>query len=144
MAKVLVAYYSKTGNTKQMAELVAEGARSAGAEVELVQADQVDFSQLPGYDGFALGSPDYFSYMAGQVKILFDEALGYKGQLSGKPAVCFVSHGGGGTAIESVERLTKAVGLSQVGKGVLAQGAPTGESADACRALGEQLVKAVG
>lgn len=144
MAKVLVAYYSKTGNTKKMAELVAEGARSAGAEVDLLQADQVDFTTLPEYDGFALGSPDYFSYMAGQLKIFFDEALAYKGQLSGKPAVCFVSHGGGGKAIESVERLTQAVGLNQVGEGVLAKGAPTGETAEACRSLGEKLVEAVG
>ncbi len=143
MAKVLVAYYSKTGNTRKMAELVAEGARSGGAEVDLVQADEVDFGRLADYDGFALGSPDYFSYMAGQLKILFDEALPHKGELSGRPAVCFVSHGGGGSAIESVERLTKAVGLGQVGKGVLAKGAPTAESADACRALGRELAEAI-
>lgn len=144
MAKVLVAYYSKTGNTKKMAELVAEGARSAGAEVDLAQADEVDFTAVSEYDGFALGSPDYFSYMAGQVKIFFDETLAHKGELSGKPVVCFVSHGGGGSAIESVERLAKAVGLIQVGEGVLAKGVPTGEVAQACRTLGEQLVKTIG
>ena len=144
MARVLVAYYSKTGNTKKMAELVAEGARGAGAEVELVQADKADFANLAGYDGFALGSPDYFSYMAGQLKILYDEALAHKGELSERPAVCFVSHGGGGKAIESVERLTKAIGLAQVGKGVLCKGAPEGESAEGCRALGRQLVEAIG
>jgi len=143
MAKVLVAYYSKSGNTKKMAELVAEGARSAGAQVTLVQADKVDFARLAGYDGYALGSPDYFSYMAGQLKILFDEALAHKGELSGKPAVCFVSHGGGGAGIESVQQLTKAVGLHQVGKGVLSKGAPTGAAADACRELGKELVKAI-
>ena len=144
MARVLVAYYSKTGNTGKMAELVAEGARSAGGEVEMVQADEADFAQLAGYDGFALGTPDYFSYMAGQLKIFYDEALGRKGELSGKPAVCFVSHGGGGKAIESVEALTGAIGLTQVGKGLPCKGAPEGDTAEACRALGKQLVEAVG
>jgi len=142
MAKVLVAYYSKTGNTKRMAELVAEGARSAGAQVDLVQADQVGFARLGDYDGFALGSPDYFSYMAGQVKILFDEALAHKGEISGRPAVCFVSHGGGGSAIDSVERLAKAVGLTQVADSVVVKGAPEGDSAEDCRALGRRLAEA--
>jgi len=143
MAKVLVAYYSKTGNTERMAELVAEGVRSAGAEVDLVQADQVDVAHLGDYDGFALGTPDYFSYMAGHLKILFDEALAHKGEISGKPAVCFVSHGGGGRAIESVEHLTQAVGLKQSGDSAVVKGAPEGESADACRALGRKLAEAI-
>ncbi len=144
MVRLLVAYYSKTGNTRKMAELVAEGGRSAGAEVEMVQADEADFAQLASYDGFALGTPDYFSYMAGQLKIFYDEALSHKGELSGKPAVCFVSHGGGGRAIESVEALTGSIGLTQVGKGLTCKGAPEGETAEACRALGKQLVEAVG
>ena len=108
-----------------------------------MQADQVNFAHLGDYDGFALGSPDYFSYMAGQLKTLFDEALAHKGELSGKPAACFVSHGGGGRAIESVEHLTQAIGLKQIGDSAVVKGAPEGESAEACRALGRALVEAI-
>jgi NAD(P)H dehydrogenase (quinone) len=143
MAKVLVAYYSKSGNTKQMAELVAEGARAAGAEAELVRADEADFGNLGSYDGFALGTPDYFTYMAGQLKIFFDEALAHKQTILNRPAVCFVSHGGGGGAIESVERLAKSIGLKQAADSAVVKGAPTGDAADECRALGRELAEAV-
>jgi len=144
VAKVLVAYYSKSGNTKRMAELVGEGARSAGADVELVRADEVAFDRLADYDGFALGTPDYFTYMAGQLKIFFDEALACKQVLLNRPVVCFVSHGGGGGAIDSVEQLSKSVGLKQAADSVVVKGAPAGDSAEDCRALGRKLVQALG
>jgi len=64
-------------------------------------------------------------------------------ELKGKPFVSFVSHGGGGGAIESLQKLGKAVGLNAVSEGLKVQGAPTGESVKACRALGRTLSQAL-
>ena len=95
-------------------------------------------------DALAFGSPDYFTYMAGEMKTFFDRALSHVKDLKDKPFVSFVSHGGGGGAIESLDRLGAAIGLKKAAEGVKCQGAPKKESAEACLRLGETLAKAVG
>ena len=143
MGTILVVHYSQTGNTRKMAELVAEGAKKSGKhEVKLVEAEKLDMKEFVRADGFALGSPDYFTYMAGQMKTVFDRALAHAKEIKGKPFVSFVSHGGGGGAIDSLDKLGGAIGLTRVREGVKSQGAPSGQSADACRNLGEDLAEA--
>ena len=64
MKKILVIYHSQqSGNTRKMAELVAEGARAAGAAVELFNVNEVriDMKKVEKADALALGTPDYFS-----------------------------------------------------------------------------------
>lgn len=144
MAKVLVVYYSGTGNTRKMAELVAEGAKDAGAEVEVLDvAAGPQVERLLQADAVAIGTPDYFSYPAGEIKSVFDRALAHKDTLTDKPCVAFVNHGGGGRALEPLERLCKAVGLKPVAEGLLVNGAPSGADADKCTGLGRTLAKAV-
>lgn len=71
--RVLVAYYSMTGNTEKMAQGVAEGARHvAGALVEIKRVEQVTADDLFGADAVVVGSPVYWSNMAGPVKTFFD------------------------------------------------------------------------
>ena len=57
MKKTAVIYWSGTGNTKQMAEAVLEGMKSAGAEAALLEAAQVDASTFSGVDAVAFGCP---------------------------------------------------------------------------------------
>ena len=47
MSKVAVVYWSGTGNTEEMANKVAEGAKAAGAEVEVISADDFDGTDIP-------------------------------------------------------------------------------------------------
>jgi len=144
MASIVVAYYSKTGNTKQMAELVAEGAREQGShDVRVVPVQELELADFVKADGYAIGSPDYFSYVAGHIKVLFDEALAEKSSLKDKPFVGFISHGGGGRAIDSLESLSGSIGLSKVADGLKCKGAPEGESAEACGQLGAALAKSL-
>ena len=144
MASIVVAYYSKTGNTKQMAELVAEGAREQGShDVRVVPVQELELADFVKADGYAIGSPDYFSYVAGHIKVLFDEALAEQSSLQDKPFVGFVSHGGGGRAIDSLESLSGSIGLSKVADGLKCKNAPEGESAEACKQLGAALAKSL-
>ena len=55
MSKVAVIFWSGTGNTEAMARAVAEGAKSAGAEVDLLTC--ADVAGVDCYDAFALGCP---------------------------------------------------------------------------------------
>ena len=57
MSKVAVVFWSGTGNTEQMAEAVAEGAKSAGAEVTLANVNDFDSSSVADFDGIAFGCP---------------------------------------------------------------------------------------
>jgi flavodoxin len=145
MARILIVYFSQTGNTRKMAELVAKGAAESGDhDVTLVEVREFDLDTLPSFDAFALGSPDYYTYMAGEMKTLFDRSLARVPDLKGKPFVSFVSHGGGGGAIESLQKLGAAIGLRSVCDGLTCEGAPAKQSAEACVKLGLTLAEACG
>jgi NAD(P)H dehydrogenase (quinone) len=58
---VLVAYHSVTGNTEKMAQGVAEGARTAGATVNLKRVGNVTADDLVTADAITVGSPVYFA-----------------------------------------------------------------------------------
>ena len=60
MKKVLVCYLSRTGNTKKMAEFLAEGIRMTGNTAELKMISEIKSEKdLDGYDGFVFGCPTY-------------------------------------------------------------------------------------
>ncbi len=120
MSKVLVLYYSSYGHIEKMAQAVAEGAREAGAQVdikrvpELVPEDVARKSgfkldqaapiatvdDLPNYDAIIFGVPTRYGNMPAQMKNFFDQtgALWMKGALIGKVGSVFSSsatqHGG--------------------------------------------------
>ena len=149
--KALVLYHSQEfGNTKAMAEAVAEGLGSAGAEVDLHNTNdsRFDVERYAAYDRAAVGSPDYYSYIAGGLKVFLDDfhiAAGKEGggALKNKHYGLFYSHGGGGRVKGPLEDLFKRLG-TKVGDTVESSGAPSDEVLAACRALGKALAKAKG
>ena len=150
MSNIMVIYHSQQfGNTAKMAELVAEGCRQVpGVEVTLINVNEarVDMAAFAACDGAALGSPDYFSYVAGGLKQFFDDAWIARraGQSTGdKPAVAFMSHGGGGRAITALEKLMQSMKYELVAPAVTCQREPTGDAVAACRALGQALAERV-
>jgi len=72
--RVLVAYYSLTGNTERMAQGVAEGIRRVpGATAVVKKVDEVAKEDLEAADGLVLGTPTYFADMAGKMKVAIDD-----------------------------------------------------------------------
>lgn len=128
MAKVLVLYYSTYGHMEAMANAVAEGARSAGAEVDvkrvpetvpeavaknahfkLEQAAPVaTVPELANYDAIVIGTPTRFGRMSSQMAAFLDQAGGLwaSGKLNGKVGAAFTSsatqHGGQETTLFSI------------------------------------------
>lgn len=98
MKKVLVTYYSRSGNTKKIAGLVADQLKGKGITADLIPVDEVDIDTLPGYDGFIVGSPNYFGTISWPVKKFIDDSVKYYKKLDGKVAAAFTSEGiiGGG------------------------------------------------
>ena len=143
MSTVMVIYHSGKGNTRALAELVAEGARSVeGAEVKLVPAGELSVDEAAGADGLAIGSPDYFSYVAGEVKAFFDKVL-YDERFDGKAYVGFGTHGGGAKVLGVLETLADHCKLSKVTAGLLVKGKPGDADAEPAKALGKALAEKV-
>lgn len=149
MAKALVLYHSQEfGNTAVMAEAVADGLKAAGCDVDLFNTNdgRFDVTKFPQYDCAAFGSPDYYSYIAGGLKIFMDDHYihdvrkGLKG-LKDKPYVLFYSHGGGGKVRDVMLGIFKRVG-TLVGEPVGSRGSPSPEAVEKCKALGKTLAEA--
>ena len=106
MSSVLIVYYSRTGHTKAMAEIIARGAQEEGAKVDLKPVNEVKFDILVNYDAIILGSPDYYGTMAAEIKKLIDDSISLHGQLEGKIGGAFSSAanigGGNETTILSI------------------------------------------
>lgn len=146
MKKIIVIYHSQQyGNTKVLAEAVAEGVREAGGKVNLINTNErrVSLEEFAAADAVAIGTPDYFSYVAGTIKTFFDDMYLWDQSgksVKGKRAVLFCSHGGGGKVREPLKSLADRF-FQQVGETV-SSGRPISEEAKKkCHSLGKQLVK---
>ena len=123
MKKILIVYHTQSGNTAKLAKAVKKGVVSAkGVKAVLKKAQSATLKDLLSCDGIAIGTPDYFDYMAGMLKEFFDRTCyPSEGKVTGKPCVAFVSHGGGGAAIKSVERLCRRFKFKKVARPLLAE-----------------------
>lgn len=86
MKKVLVAYFSRTGMTEQMAEFIAEGVRLSGNAVDLKKISAIKSEKdLEGYDGYIFGCPTYHKNMTENFKtfLFMAEKAGLKGKAGG-------------------------------------------------------------
>jgi len=106
MARILVLYYSRTGNTEKMSKAVADGARSVqGTEVEL--SYNVPVEELTGYDAVLVGTATYHHDMPVSFKSYFEEAAVKNINLKGKTAAAFGSYGWSGEAPKLVLEILK-------------------------------------
>lgn len=124
MAKGIVIYYSRSGNTKQIGEMIAKAMTENGVETDFKSVDKVKVDDLLIYDAIVIGSPTYYGTMAAQIKQLIDETVVKHGQLDGKVGAAFTSSanigGGNETTILSV---LQAMLIS----GMIVQGDPQGD-----------------
>jgi len=151
MAKVLVIYHSRTGNTARVAQLVAAGAEEAGAEVVLKKVEETDPQELLDYDAVIAGTPTYYGLMSAPLKQLFDDTVRFHKQLVGKVGGAFTSSanvgGGNETTILSILQAMLVHGMvvqgSAVGDhyGPVAVSAPDERATEQARALGKRVAE---
>ena len=110
MSKVAVVFWSGTGNTEAMANAVAEGAKEAGAEAEVIPCASFSAADVSNYDAIAFGCP---SMGAEQLEESEFEPMfaSVEGSLSGKKIALFGSYGwGDGEWMRNWEDRCKAAG----------------------------------
>jgi NAD(P)H dehydrogenase (quinone) len=91
MAKGIVIYYSRSGNTKEMAETIAKSMNEAGLSTDCESVEKVKAEDLLKFDAIVIGSPTYYGQMAGPIKQLFDDTVRFHGKLDGKVGAAFSS-----------------------------------------------------
>ncbi|HJG36714.1 flavodoxin [Enorma phocaeensis] len=139
MSKVAIVFWSGTGNTEAMAELVAEGVQSAGGEASLIQAVEFSPDELDAYDAFAFGCPAMGSeeLESEEFEPMWDAV---EPELSGRKVALFGSYDwADGEWMDLWRERTEAAGIT-VAETVIAKNYPDDEASDACRALGASLV----
>ena len=137
MSKIAVVYWSGTGNTEAMANAVAEAAREAGAEVDLLTVSE--FTGVDGYDAFAFGCPAMGAEELEDTEFLpmWEDV---KASLAGKKVVLFGSYGwGDGEWMRAWTSDAEASGITLAAEAVIANEAPDEEALEALKALGQTI-----
>jgi len=108
MPKALIAFTTRSGSTKKIAETIAEGIRMDGLEAEVVNVSMIkDEKALNGYDAYVFGSPTYHGEMIQPMKtFLF---LAEKAGLDGKVGGSFGAFGWSGEAPERIYQTMKNI-----------------------------------
>ena len=142
MSKLAVIYWTGTGNTGAMAQAVADGAKGAGAEAELLTVSEISADAAAAYDKLALGCPAMGAEVLeeGEFEPFF---TALEGKLSGKKVALFGSYGwGDGQWMREWQERTEKAGAVLCGEGLIVNEAPDEAGLESCRALGSRLASA--
>jgi len=152
--KVLVLYYSKGGNTRKLAEYVAEGVNQvSGVEAVLKSTKEVTKEDFIEAAGVIAGSPVYFGSMAAELKKVFDDFVGVRKKMENKVGAAFTTSGdptgGKETTMMSIIQCMLIYGMIIVGDpmdatghyGVACVGEPDDKTAENARKLGKRVAE---
>jgi len=124
--QVLILYYSKGGNTKKLAQLIAKGVESTGVTPVLKNTDEVKKEDFLTSAGIIAGSPVYFGTMAAELKKVIDGFVGIRKKMENKVGAAFATGahhtGGKETTIMSILQGMLIYGMIIVGDPLDASG----------------------
>lgn len=153
MGKALIVYYSRSGNTKKMAESIREGMEKEGLEAVVKDVGDTAADELLEYDAVIIGSPTYYGTMAAAIKKLIDDSVKFHGRLEGKVGAAFASSGnlagGNETTILDILNAMLIHGMIIQGDpqgdhyGPVAVGAPDARAVKECLRLGSRAARLV-
>lgn len=136
MSKMAVIYWSMSGNTEAMASAIAEGARGAGAEVDLMQVSEVSVDQALSYPLLALGCPAMGAEVLEESE--FEPFFAQlEGRLSGRKVALFGSYGwGDGQWMRDWQARTEGANANLYQEGLMVNETPDDDALEQCRAFG--------
>ena len=158
--QVLIMYYSRTGNTKKLAEEIAKGVKEVkGINCVIKAASEITKDDFLQSDGIIAGSPVYFGTMAAELKGIFDKFIELRSNMENKIGAAFSTSadqsGGKETTIMSIIQAMLIYGMIVVGDpldatghyGISCAGSPDTKTAINAAKLGKRvglLVKNLG
>jgi flavorubredoxin len=141
MSKILILYYSRTGNTEKMAKAVDEGAKTVQAvEVELNYFASAE--TLGDYDALLVGVPTYHHDMTMEIKNLFEETAEKNVNLKGKIGAAFGSYEWSGEAPRLVLEIMKnKFEMNVTEPPILSRYTPDQTMLEKCKELGKRVAE---
>lgn len=153
MHKAIVIYYSRSGNTKLMAQAIGEAIKAQGLDSLVKDVKDTTPDELLNYDAIVVGSPTYYGTMSAEIKKLFDDSVKFHGKLDGKIGGAFASSanvaGGNETTIVDILNAMLIHGMIIQGDpkgshyGPVAIGAPDSRAQGECARFGKRLAELV-
>jgi NAD(P)H dehydrogenase (quinone) len=153
MAKAVVIYYSRSGNTKKMAEVITEAIKNEGVDCDLKSVSEITIKALLDYDAIIIGSPTYYGTMAAEIKSLLDESVQFHGRLDGKIGGAFSSSanvgGGNETTVLDIINAMLIHGMVIQGDpkgdhyGPVSIGSPDERAVSNCKRFGKRIAQLV-
>jgi flavorubredoxin len=137
MARFIIAYNSTTGNTKALADAIAEGARSLKLDVELVDAFDVKAADLLAADAIGFGGGTFNFHPSKPVLKLIDDLS--KHDMNGKLAVSFGSYGWSGEGPIVIADRLRQIGFTVLDPGIRVKYQPTENELSSCSLLGKDV-----
>lgn len=150
--KVVVLYYSKTGNTKKLACAIADGVKQVDHIIcDIKSTREVTKEDFISADGIIAGSPVYFGAMAAELKSVFDRFVSVRNKMQDKIGAAFATSGdqagGKETTLLSIIQAMLINGMIIVGDpldasghyGVSCTGAPDKETSENAQKLGRRV-----
>jgi flavodoxin I len=141
--KILIVYYSHTGNTERMAKAIAEGARTVqGVEVDVKRYESPQ--RLIEFDAVLIGAPTYHHTMTHNIKNFFEKVAFHSVNLKGKTGAAFGSYGWSGEAPKLVLEIMKSkFEVDIVEPPLLIKYTSNGEGLQKCRKLGKTIADGI-
>ena len=144
MAKVLIVYATRTGETQNIADLIAEGIRFSGHQAKVASVKEIkNEADLEGYDGYVFGSSTYHGEMLqGMKTFLF---LAENANLAGKAGGAFGSFGWSGEANDRIFDTMKHIfKMDMVGDTLRLKSSSLGGGLQMAQEYGKQIAKKLG
>ncbi|UCH02499.1 MAG: FprA family A-type flavoprotein [Candidatus Bathyarchaeota archaeon] len=145
MAKLLILYYSRTGNTELMARAVFEGAK----EVQEIDSTlKIDFEATPEElgeaDAFIVGMPTYHRDMTRSIKTLFEDTASKGVSLKEKIGATFGSYGWSGEAPNMIlEIMVKRFEMNVIHPPLRIKNKPNEKGLEECRNFGKKVAEKI-
>jgi flavorubredoxin len=142
MAKVLVAFATRTGQTKKIAEAIGDAIRAEGHDVTIENINKLKKEDdLAGYDGYVFGAATYHGEMMGPMKtFLF---MAEKANLEGKVGGAFGAYGWSGEAVEQITEQLQTIGIKPIDKGLRLLYIPDEEGKNKAFEYGKKIGEAI-
>lgn len=136
-----VIYWSQTGNTERMAELIAQGIEEAGKKAELISLSDITVDELKNEKIIIFGNPAYGAEQLEESEVEpFVDSL--EGNIKGKKVALFGSWGWGeGEWMKELEETIQSYGATLIAEGLTVKELPEGEDETRCIEFGKLIAK---
>lgn len=141
MSKIVIVYLSTSGNTKAMADSIAEGVTSRNIVAKTMNFHEARIEEIKSADAIAIGSSTFYYKMLPPME-KFIESL-EKANVTGKVGAAFGSYGWSGEAPIDIAEKMRKLGMEVIDPVLRIQYQPTDKDLEECKRLGKDLANKV-